>query len=78
MGFLGRNKRHTKKSCIGNAVVAVILAIFMVGCVFAGGQEYMESLLFSAGLMLLVALYWVYRWHKFDDQDFNDPFHLEH
>ena len=79
MGFLGPSRRHTKKSCIGNAVAAVVLAVFMVACIFMnGGEQYKDSLLFTAGLMVLVALYWCYRWYKFDDKDFNDPFHLEH
>ena len=50
----------------------------MIVCIFAGGEEYKDSLLYAAGLLALVAVYWVYRWYKFDDQDFNDPLHLRH
>ena len=50
MGFLGPNKRQTKKSCIGNAIAGIVLAVFMLGCYFAGGEEYREGLLFTAGL----------------------------
>lgn len=78
MGFLGPSKRQTKKSCIGNAIAGIVLAVFMLGCYFAGGEEYREGLLFTAGLMVAASLYWMYRWYKFDDKDFNDPFHLEH
>ncbi len=74
--FGGSRHKQTKKSCLMNAIVAVALGIFMVVCVFTGGAEYQEGLYFGAGLMALVAVYWVYRWYKFDDKDFNDPLHL--
>lgn len=76
--MLGQDREHTKASCLGNAVVAFLLGIFMVACIFMGGEEYKSGLLYGAGLMVLVAGYWVYRWYKFDDQDFNDPLHLKH
>jgi len=76
MDPFGSKRKQTKKSCLGNAVVAVILAIVMAVCIFNGGEAYTEGLLFGIGLMLVVALYWVYRWYKFEDKDFNDPFHF--
>ena len=76
--MLGDDRQHSKSSCLGNAAVALLLAVFMVGCMFMGGQEYREGLLYGAGLMVAVAAYWVYRWYKFDDQDFNDPLHFNH
>ena len=76
--LLHRDRRHTRTSCLGNAAVAVLLAVFMIVCIFTGGEEYKDSLLYAAGLLALVAVYWVYRWYKFDDQDFNDPLHLRH
>lgn len=74
MDPFGSRHKQTKKSCLMNAVVALLLGVFMVGCIFAGGDTYKEGLMFGAALMVAVAGYWVYRWHKFDDKDFNDPF----
>ena len=76
--MFGQDRQHTRGSCLGNAAVAALLAVFMVVCIFMGGQEYQEGLLYGAGLLLVVAAYWVYRWYKFEDQDFNDPLHLNH
>lgn len=68
--------KQTKKSCLMNAGVALLLGVFMVACVFMGGEEYKEGLFFGAGLMVLVAIYWVYKHIKFDDKDFRDPLNL--
>lgn len=78
--FRGIDRTHTRRSCLGNAAVAFALAVFMVICMFVGSvdAETQQNLLIGGGILAAVGLYWVYRWYKFDDQDFNDPLHLKH
>ena len=35
-----------------------------------------KSFIVSAGIMALMGTYWLYKRHKFDDKEFNDPFKL--
>ena len=81
MSLLGsnRNRKHTKKSCLCNAVVGVLLGAFMIACIFIGEPKSTESIqgfLVSAGIVLAVSGWWFWRYLKFDEKDFDDPFHF--
>lgn len=72
-------RKPTKKSCLVNAVVALALGVVMVLCMFGSEgitQERTRDFLIGAGIMAAVALYWVYRYFKFEDKNFNDPFQM--
>ena len=75
MGLFWSSHKQTKKSYLVNACVAFGLGLFMVGCALFGGEDVdAKSFLISAGIMAVMGTYWLYKRHKFDDKDFNDPF----
>lgn len=76
MGMFTSSHKQTKKSLLVNACVAYGLGIFMIVCIFIAPKEDAKGFLVSAGIMALMGTYWLYKRHRFDDKDFNDPFNL--
>lgn len=74
MGLFQSSHKQTKKSYLANAIVAYVLGAFMVGCALLAEDVDSRSFLISAGIMAVMGTYWLYKRHKFDDKDFNDPF----
>ena len=48
----------------------------MIACVFIRPDLDAKSFIVSAGIMAVMGSYWLYKRHKFDDKEFNDPFKL--
>ena len=76
MGMFTSRHKQTKKSYLVNAIVAFVLGIFMIACIFIDPDADAKSFLVSAGIMAVMGTYWVYKHIKFDDKEFNDPFKL--
>jgi high-affinity Fe2+/Pb2+ permease len=79
MNPLTPNRKQTKKSCLANALVGLVLAVVMALCAVVTGAdapETRQNLLLATGLLLLVTAWWVYRFVRFEEKDFDDPFHL--
>jgi len=76
MGMFTSSHKQTKKSLLVNACIAYALGIFMLACIFIAPDADAKSFIISAGIMALMGTYWLYKRHRFDDKDFNDPFNL--
>ena len=74
MGMFTSRHKQTKKSYLVNALIAFALGIFMIACIFIDADADAKSLIISAGIMWLMGAYWLYKRHRFDDKEFNDPF----
>lgn len=76
MGMFQSRHKQTKKSLLVNAILAYSFGMFMIACIFIDPDADAKSFIISAGIMAVMGTYWLYKRHKFDDKDFNDPFHL--
>ena len=76
MGFFQSSHKQTKKSYLVNAGIAIALGIFMIACIFLDESVNARDFIISAGIMWVMAAYWIYKHIKFDDKDFNDPFNM--
>ena len=76
MGMINSRHKQTKKSLLVNACIAYAMGIFMLACIFIRPDLEAKNFIVSAGIMALMGSYWLYKRHKFDDKDFNDPFKL--
>ena len=76
MGMFTSSHKQTKKSLLVNAAIAFALGVFMIVCIFIDSDADARSFVISAGIMWMMSAYWLYKRHKFDDKDFNDPFKL--
>lgn len=76
MGMFQSRHKQTKKSFLVNAILAYSFGLFMIACIFIDPDADAKSFIISAGIMAVMGTYWLYKRHKFDDKDFNDPFHL--
>lgn len=76
MGMFQSSHKQTKKSYLVNACIAFGLGVFMIACIFIDADANPRDFIVSAGIMWAMGGYWLYKRHKFDDKDFNDPFKL--
>ena len=63
------NRKQTKKSYLMNAIIAVLIGIFMVVSALLKEDvdaEYMQGTAIGVGIMLLLAGYWLRRHLDFD------------
>ena len=74
MGMFTSSHKQTRKSLLLNACIAYALGAFMLACVFIRPDLDAKSFIVSAGIMAVMGTYWLYKRHKFDDKEFNDPF----
>lgn len=77
MGMFQSRHKQTKKSLLVNAILAYSIGVFMIACIFIDPDADAQSFIVSAGIMAVMGTYWLYKRHKFDDKDFNDPFKLK-
>lgn len=76
MGMFQSRHKQTKKSYLVNACIAFALGVFMIACIFIDPDANPRDFIISAGIMWIMGAYWLYKRHKFDDKEFNDPFKL--